>query len=255
MSKRKTTTANPPNDPVAEIEKRLRSEAEAETERQQQILEANSTAYARQQKINDAYFEFHFAVRDFNRGDPSKFTPAFRALKATCATFKTEQLAERLDTIDLEDVQRTDCTTETIAMLAKGFVELAFAGELTETRLRNAPSLSSVFLTMGTILGAMTDNERLRLAPKQLPAIQEKTHRPKAESVRRIQGGNEDRDKWVYEQCCDPRKPLAGIVAALRRIGKDRGWALFTSKQRVQQIGKQYAERNGLNLPPPRREQ
>lgn len=62
------------------------------------------------------------------------------------------------------------------------------------------------------------------------------------------------RDKWIYRKCC---KGVAHdeIVAQLKRIGPTRGWPIISTKQRIQQIGKEYAEKNGLPPPPSRRNQ
>lgn len=61
----------------------------------------------------------------------------------------------------------------------------------------------------------------------------------------------EARDKWIYEQCCagEPHDKIAG---ELKRKSPAKGWKVFKSKNRVWQIGKEYAERHGLDQPPPR---
>jgi hypothetical protein len=61
----------------------------------------------------------------------------------------------------------------------------------------------------------------------------------------------ESRDKWIYEQC------LAGtaydrIVTKLKTLAVKRKWKIVSTKQRIQQIGNEYAERNGMEKPPPR---
>lgn len=64
---------------------------------------------------------------------------------------------------------------------------------------------------------------------------------------------SEARDKWIYQQCC---KGVAhdSIVRELKKmVEKKKGWRIVSSKQRVQQIGNEYADRHGLSRPPPRR--
>lgn len=63
----------------------------------------------------------------------------------------------------------------------------------------------------------------------------------------------EDRDRWIYQQCCKGT-PHDVIVADLRRIALLRGWSVVRSKQRVQQIGSEYARRHERKPPPPRRD-
>jgi len=63
----------------------------------------------------------------------------------------------------------------------------------------------------------------------------------------------EARDKWIYMQCCR-RTPHDAIAAELKRIAPQRGWSVVTSKQRIQQIGNEYADRHGRDRPPARRE-
>lgn len=58
----------------------------------------------------------------------------------------------------------------------------------------------------------------------------------------------EARNKWVYKQCIK-RTPHDNIVAQLKQIAPEKGWRLFSSKQRAHQIGREYAESH--NLPPP----
>jgi len=61
----------------------------------------------------------------------------------------------------------------------------------------------------------------------------------------------EARNKWIYQKCF---RGIAHdiIKAELKKIGPKRGWQIVSTKQRIQQIGKEYAERNGEPLPPPR---
>jgi hypothetical protein len=61
----------------------------------------------------------------------------------------------------------------------------------------------------------------------------------------------EARDKWIYRQCCKGT-PHDAIVAELRRIADGKGWRRISTKNRVWQIGREYAERHGLEPPPPR---
>jgi hypothetical protein len=62
----------------------------------------------------------------------------------------------------------------------------------------------------------------------------------------------EARDRWIYQQCCKGT-PHDVILAELKRIALLRGWSVVSSKQRVQQIGREYARRHGRKPPPPRR--
>lgn len=59
------------------------------------------------------------------------------------------------------------------------------------------------------------------------------------------------RDKWIYQQCCKGT-PYDAIVAQLKRIAVKRKWRIVSTKQRIQQIGIEYAQANGLPLPPSR---
>jgi hypothetical protein len=63
----------------------------------------------------------------------------------------------------------------------------------------------------------------------------------------------EARDKWIYEQCCKGT-PHDKIAAWLKKLAPKRGWQIVSTKQRVQQIGNEYADAHGLNRPPPRRD-
>jgi hypothetical protein len=63
----------------------------------------------------------------------------------------------------------------------------------------------------------------------------------------------EQRNEWIYRRCLKGRAmPYDKIVSALLKIAPERGWSPVRSKQRIQQIGKEYAEKHGLPLPPPR---
>jgi hypothetical protein len=59
------------------------------------------------------------------------------------------------------------------------------------------------------------------------------------------------RDKWIYQQCCKGT-PYDAIVAELKRIAVKRGWQIVKTKQRIQQIGIEYAQQKELPPPPPR---
>lgn len=77
---------------------------------------------------------------------------------------------------------------------------------------------------------------------RSLPAVQ--GARPKGVRPKKL----DQRDKWIYGRC------IAGvaydaIVAELKRIAAPRGWRVVSTKQRAQQIGVEYAQRN--DLPPP----
>ncbi len=63
----------------------------------------------------------------------------------------------------------------------------------------------------------------------------------------------EARDAWVYRQCCKGRAmPYDKIVAALKRLAADKGWQIVSSKERIRQIGREYAARHGKSPPPDR---
>jgi hypothetical protein len=63
----------------------------------------------------------------------------------------------------------------------------------------------------------------------------------------------EARNKWIYLQCCKGCKmPYGKILAELKKRAPKRGWHLVSSQQRIEQIGNEYADRNGLPQPPPR---
>jgi hypothetical protein len=63
----------------------------------------------------------------------------------------------------------------------------------------------------------------------------------------------EARDRWIYQHCCKGT-PHDVIVAELKRIALRHGWSLVSTKQRVQQIGSEYARRHERKPPPPRRD-
>jgi hypothetical protein len=62
-----------------------------------------------------------------------------------------------------------------------------------------------------------------------------------------------ERDKWIYEQRCKSRKDAA-IKLELRRIAIPRGWGLIATENGIRDRAKVYAKRNGLPLPPRRRD-
>jgi hypothetical protein len=61
----------------------------------------------------------------------------------------------------------------------------------------------------------------------------------------------EARDRWIYKRCCKGT-PHDEIVAELRRIAPGRDWPIVSTKQRIRQIGIEFAKRNDKRLPPPR---
>jgi hypothetical protein len=85
-------------------------------------------------------------------------------------------------------------------------------------------------------------------------AILDAQIRPRTRRVPSVNPKMKARDKWIYRKCC------AGIaydqiIAELKKVAFKRGWQIISSKQRVQQIGKEYAEKNERPPPPPRRRQ
>jgi hypothetical protein len=62
----------------------------------------------------------------------------------------------------------------------------------------------------------------------------------------------EERNRWIYQQCCKRREHDA-IVAELKRIAVRRRWRIVSTKQRIQQIGREYARQHDLEPPPARR--
>jgi hypothetical protein len=65
----------------------------------------------------------------------------------------------------------------------------------------------------------------------------------------------EARNKWIYQQCCKGKEmPHDKIVAELKKLAAKRGWLIVRTKQRIQQIGKEYAEAHGLEAPPARKD-
>lgn len=61
------------------------------------------------------------------------------------------------------------------------------------------------------------------------------------------------RNKWIYEQCFKGVEHDK-IVSELKRIASGKKWRIVSTKQRIQQIGIQYADENDLPRPPARRE-
>jgi hypothetical protein len=61
------------------------------------------------------------------------------------------------------------------------------------------------------------------------------------------------RNKWIYQQCCKGIEHSV-IALTLKKIAPKRGWIIVSSKQRIQQIGNEYADENGLDRPPSRRD-
>jgi hypothetical protein len=62
---------------------------------------------------------------------------------------------------------------------------------------------------------------------------------------------NEARNKWVYERCC-AGAPHDSIVMKLKQLARKRGWRVVSTKQRIHQIGNEYADAHGLKRPDPR---
>jgi hypothetical protein len=61
----------------------------------------------------------------------------------------------------------------------------------------------------------------------------------------------EARDKWIYARCCEG-VPHSKIAAELKKVAREKGWRVVSSKQGIHQIGEKYAEAHGLPAPPPR---
>ena len=60
---------------------------------------------------------------------------------------------------------------------------------------------------------------------------------------------NDPRDKWVYKKCCKGIK-YTSIVAELKKIASKRDWKIVSTKNRIQQIGNEYADDHSLPRPP-----
>lgn len=76
----------------------------------------------------------------------------------------------------------------------------------------------------------------------------EPVRREQVQQTRRFINGNDDRDKWIYEQCCTGA-PYKEIINDLRkRAEKKKGWERIETIQGVKEAARRYAERN--NLPP-----
>ena len=66
-----------------------------------------------------------------------------------------------------------------------------------------------------------------------------------------IETPNDERDKWLYEQCCE----LVGyntIVTRLRKLAKKKNWELIESVQGVKEAARRYAKRHNLTAIPKR---
>lgn len=63
---------------------------------------------------------------------------------------------------------------------------------------------------------------------------------------------NDDRDKWIYDQCCKGT-PHKVIAAGLRKKANRRRWRLIKSEQGIRRAAENHATRNGLQLPPKRK--
>lgn len=80
---------------------------------------------------------------------------------------------------------------------------------------------------------------------------------PAAEPQQKLKTSRRDkkteaRDKWIYQRCC-AGIPHDKIVADLKKVAEKKKWRIISSKQRVQQIGNEYADDNGLERPAPRK--
>jgi hypothetical protein len=64
----------------------------------------------------------------------------------------------------------------------------------------------------------------------------------------------EARDKWIYNLCCKVELTHIQIARKLKAIAQQKEWRLVSTKNRIQQIGNEYAERNSLPLPPARQD-
>jgi hypothetical protein len=65
----------------------------------------------------------------------------------------------------------------------------------------------------------------------------------------------ETRDKWIYQQCCKGSEmPYDQIVAELKRVAPKKGWRKIDSVQGIRAAAINYAQRNGLPLPPKRQD-
>jgi hypothetical protein len=61
----------------------------------------------------------------------------------------------------------------------------------------------------------------------------------------------EARDEWIYQQCLEGVSH-GKIATQLKKKAPTEGWRTVSTKQRIEQIGKEYAKRHGKPLPPPR---
>ena len=78
--------------------------------------------------------------------------------------------------------------------------------------------------------------------------IDSENHHRKSTGAKKRTKKTEARDKWIYEQCCKGI-PHENIVAELRRKAVAKGWRIVSTKQRIRQIGIEYADDNGLGRP------
>jgi hypothetical protein len=63
----------------------------------------------------------------------------------------------------------------------------------------------------------------------------------------------EARDKWIYGRCCKGI-PYLNIIIQLKDCGQKRGWEAIESIQGIRAAADRYADRNGLDRPPRRRQ-
>jgi hypothetical protein len=66
-------------------------------------------------------------------------------------------------------------------------------------------------------------------------------------------GSNDDRDKWIYEQCAR-RTPYKKIVILLKEIADQKGWDVITTKQGIYDAAKRFAKAHCLPSLPRRKE-
>jgi hypothetical protein len=66
-------------------------------------------------------------------------------------------------------------------------------------------------------------------------------------------GSKDDRDRLVYDLVSEGRLTHEAVRRQVHTLGKDRGWTPIGTKEGVSRIARDYAVRNGLPPPPPRR--
>src|ERR1051326_5947058 len=137
------------------------------------------------------------------------------------------------------------CSDDTVAMIRKGWDGLV-------RTVKNFPHLPTQLcqrLAVEIVWERDRAAERVRAEFLPVPIISERD--PPQSSVK-FNKKKEARDEWIYRKCCKGT-PHEGIVEKLKALAPKRGWKTVGSKQRIQQIGNEYAERHGLPPPAPRR--